>query len=119
MGTLSGTSKQTFPKPRSAAASMTAGRLGLGNTGVLQATFQGIYVTTPCHLSVSSLSWYSGCLGDGLSAQRGACTVKRRGAHVTCGTCAQEFDPESTGQVTLEAFLTCCARAGVSMPPGA
>eukprot|EP00967_Tisochrysis_lutea_P103155 scaffold155587_cov24-Tisochrysis_lutea.AAC.1 len=60
-----------------------------------------------------------GCLGDGLSAQRGACTVKRRGAHVTCGTCAQEFDPESTGQVTLEAFLTCCARAGVSMPPGA
>jgi len=70
MGTLSGTSKQTFPKPRSAAASMTAGRLGLGNTGVLQATFQ-------------------------------------------------EFDPESTGQVTLEAFLTCCARAGVSMPPGA
>ncbi|KAF5841404.1 hypothetical protein DUNSADRAFT_13067 [Dunaliella salina] len=29
----------------------------------------------------------------------------------------KEFDPESTGQVTLEAFLTCCARAGVSMPP--
>jgi len=33
-------------------------------------------------------------------------------------SCLQEFDPQGKGSVTLEAFLTCCARAGVSMPPG-